>query len=535
MRLRKEYIMDNRLLLDAGTSALQFEIKSLSNRLPKNEAEKILSSYSTKSTYDDQTWVIDKINLDQNITDKLRSIYFGKFKSDVMLSEAKDWAIMLLMKRRDNRSITLLLSSLRKLIESIQSNAISFCEVSAVDILNYYNYLFNTTEFGVKSRLESWFNVQNFFKEMEFESQYLTMKKYILPGFPDKRKVPGKLIPEEIVAQLDFHLKTMDLPHAYRTIYWILRLIPNRIGEVLSMSNKCLKAIDNNTFVLTIPTFKQSGRFATGTLKLIEIKYEGIGKYLIDLVKQQIKSVEDNPEEGNDFLFRSPTYRLFLDDHNRDIKYMEFRKKHSLIRPEGFNKFLRILCEHKEIKNFAGKLVKVTSHQFRHNAISDRLNSGIFRAIDIMSLTKHHNTKMIEQTYTHTTKENLQKDAPIIYRGRIINTSNEKKLNQLLARPYAKRIYKLGICADISNCSRDKSQCLRCEYMIPSFDDLDYYEYELLDWQKKKESALENGNVVFSELCQDWIESYEIIIRKVLGAITNENVVVLEGGLKNDN
>jgi hypothetical protein len=62
--------------------------------------------------------------------------------------------------------------------------------------------------------------------------------------------------------------------------------------------------------------------------------------------------------------------------------------------------------------------------------------------------------------------------------------------------------------------------------MIPDVDDLEYYKEEVKDWITKKESAEKIGNVPFVELCQNWIDSYEIVINKVLNALSGENFEV---------
>lgn len=59
-------------------------------------------------------------------------------------------------------------------------------------------------------------------------------------------------------------------------------------------------------------------------------------------------------------------------------------------------------------------------------------------------------------------------------------------------------------------------------------DNLDYYKEEMNDWERKKEKALKIENIDFAELCQNWIDSYEIAIQKVLHALTNEEVELTE-------
>jgi hypothetical protein len=198
-------------------------------------------------------------------------------------------------------------------------------------------------------------------------------------------------------------------------------------------------------------------------------------------------------------------------------------------------RFFKKVCTAYEVKDENGNLVSLTSHQFRHNAITDRLTSGIFRPIEVMGLTAHHNTQMIEQSYTHRSAKDLSiENKKVLFRGRIINTDNDLQENAILKRPFAKRIYKLGVCSDVRECSHDKSQCLRCPYLIPNADELDYYQNEINDWQIKLDKANAVGNTDFAELCSYWIESYQILIERILKILTNENVDYNESEVSNN-
>lgn len=512
------------------STAPKFEITTNSERFPKKDMEQILSSYSEISKFDENTWIIDKLSLDENRTTKQRSIYFGTFKNEGLLFEAKEWAIKLLLQRRAIKSINGQIGFIRN-CDSVCENTASFGSLTEKEILNIYSHIFNNKNMGIKRQIENWTNLKALMKSLEFHQQFSMMEKYITPAFPSKKKVEEKYIPEEAARQLDVIFKKQEnIPLAYRLIYWTLRLIPNRIMEVLSMTTNCLKQINQDTYVISIPTFKQSGPFTNGSMKLIEIKNEGIGAYYINLVQEQIKIVTETYMPDTDFLFYSYNYYFRKKNFSEE---KEFRKSSQdtikNISVDSVNRTLKLLCDYHSIHDEEGNSITVTSHQFRHNGISDRMNSGIFRAIDITGLTKHHNTKMIEETYTHTSKTDLKKDSPIVFRGRIINTDNERKLNQLLVKPYAKRIYNLGICSDVRSCSKDKSQCLRCDFMIPNIDDLDYYKSEIDSWKRKQETALKIGNEDFADLCQYWIESYEIIIKKILHALTKEDVELRKG------
>ena len=91
-----------------------------------------------------------------------------------------------------------------------------------------------------------------------------------------------------------------------------------------------------------------------------------------------------------------------------------------------------------------------------------------------------------------------------------------------MLNPYAFRLHNLGICSDTRGCDSDKYACLKCAYLVPRFEDLDYYYYEIEEWEKKREFAIQVKNNPFRELCDDWLEAYRIIVNRVLGAVSND-------------
>ena len=244
-----------------------------------------------------------------------------------------------------------------------------------------------------------------------------------------------------------------------------------------------------------------------------------------NLINEQINFVKSKKITEDTFLFHSYEYRLYKKKNNT-YKYSLCNKdKINIISIFALDLFMKNLCKANNIVKENGEIINITSHMFRHNAITDRLTSGIFRAIDIMPLTAHHNTAMIEKSYTHFKPEDLKvESSPIMFKGKIINTDNTRQMEMILKRPYAYSIHGLGICSDVSGCDKNKSECYRCPYMIPDFDQLDRYKMEMEEWKKKKEKSDKIGNVAFSELCEYWIESYEILIQRILKAISNEDL-----------
>ena len=73
-----------------------------------------------------------------------------------------------------------------------------------------------------------------------------------------KIKLDYKYIPESIACKLDEVFKKEEIELHIRCVYWILRLIPSRISEVLAMKINCVKPYNGN-YVIFIPTWKQNG------------------------------------------------------------------------------------------------------------------------------------------------------------------------------------------------------------------------------------------------------------------------------------
>lgn len=504
-------------------------VYSSSATMTIEDAKKVLRTFSSVSEFEDDQWVIDKTNKDQNIQDSDRKITFTRINNSNNATVIKLFTLMRLMKRYSIRGITGDVNRIREFLRLLPDTSIDLSEITPKDVFNYYVYLFEGNQTTtIKRRLEKWHFIKEFFKTMNYQSQYQLFEKYTTELYPDKRRVDAKLIPEDIAQKMDVEFLKEDVPLVFRTIYWLLRLIPNRITEVLSMKMNCLKQINDEYYMISIPTFKQSGPYSTGGIKLIEVKYTGTGQYLINLLQQFVDERKKQTNSADeDFLFYSPRVYL-LKNKDFTFRYSIGTGESTILSVDRVAYFLEKFCTEHDITMEDGTPYSVTTHQFRHNATSDRINSGIFRSIDVQGLTYHHSTAMIEQTYTHQDKGALTDNAPVVFKGRIINTDNERKLNQLLSKPYAKNIYKLGICSDVRVCNKEKSACLRCDYMIPDVDDLDYYVHELNDWISKRDKAKLTGNSIFMELCEDWINSYQIVIAKVLSAITNENTQNME-------
>ena len=502
------------------------DVDTVHHKMTIKDAEKILASYTNISSFSDNTWIIDKIEMDKQSTNKMKSIYFSQIKNEKCIVQAKCWALLQLIQHKNRRTINIKMIKLAKLSVFIDDEY-DFETMPKTVLIMLYNSKKKKKK-SMKYSLEIWHTIKTFLKEMNFIDSYNQMCKFVVEAYPEFSSDNNRYIPDEVIEKLDIRMLEEDIPLAFKLIYWLLRFIPNRITEVLSMNDKCLKKISEDSYVISIPTFKQAGSFHKGSVKLIEIKYDDVGKMLINLIEKQIQFIKEHEiNNDNGFLFYSESYGYFKCDDGH-YKYKIQNKAITPITMDRVNSFFKTLCKKDKITDKNGKLYSFTSHQLRHDAISDRITSGIFRPIDIMGLTAHHNTKMIENTYTHYKVSDLcaGNNKAIVFRGRIINTDDDRRMQQILEKPFAKLIHEIGICSDIRSCDKDKSQCLRCEYMVPDIDNLSHYRDEKEEWQTKYEKAVSIGNQSFAELCMYWIESYSIIISRVLHAISDDDIEI---------
>lgn len=519
---------DSLLFPTSGSAALEPIVRSNTVSITDEQAAKMLADYCSGSSFGDDIWHVDKVKPGKNVSPSKRNIYFTGISNERLKAEAKRWVLARLIKGYASESLrSNINTSIKRYADFIPDDCESFAEAPPEALVAFHAYLFSGEQTtSLRQRLGHWHALEAFARESGFTNISTAMQRFVLEKAPARVKNEKKYIPDEVADQLDVIFMKDDIPLVYRCFYWMLRLIPNRATEVLSMTVRCLKQLDADTYTLTIPSFKQSDPYVPSDIKLIEVRYEGMGKFLVDLVAAQRDEVVAQLGENAKWLFTSRTYRLIRDPKTGERCY---RTCGSAFKPKGLgscNHFFSRLSECRGLLDEQGEPYSPTTHQFRHNAISDRMNSGLFRAIDLLPLTAHHNTKMIEQSYTHTFVKDLRKDDPVVFRGRIINTDDPARFDRILARPFAKRVHRIGLCSDARGCGADRSRCLSCSYLVPDADDLDYYQNELDDWRSKQRKAESCGNEVFAELCGAWIDAYETLIRRVLSAVSNEDLEI---------
>ncbi|MGG1166270.1 tyrosine-type recombinase/integrase [Bacillus mycoides] len=423
------------------------------------------------------------------------------------------------------------------------------------DIINAYEYAIsidNNYKPNLKSALYR--AISDFFKSLKgFPELPNTVPTKSINPFKQIQNPQNRIIPLDTIQKMDRAMKNMNvnIPLEFRTFYWLIRSFPNRGTEILSMRRDCLKVFYSE-YTISIPTFKQNGGYYKPEIKAIPVIYSGHGKFVVELIKQLKLQTEEllgnydlNEGDKKDYLFIGRYLTLHNDGSgNVDIRLNKKYKFVRILNNIAMNRYLKSFATIIGIVDEDGNPYTVTSHQFRHNAVTDRMYQVGYTMEQIVKLTGHKNINMPSH-YLHQLKErqkevhlnigelkNRENNA-VSFKGRIMNLDSptinflSKDLNKYLTWE-ANGKKGVGICGDISGCNPKGTsilfECYACEWFIPRADYYDDYKKEHAYWQAvierigtdtRRASQLENAirNVSYLEriieICEKGIEQYQ--------------------------
>jgi integrase len=420
--------------------------------------------------------------------------------------------------------------------------------------VNAFEYELRLSNNSINNKYFSYVSIQDFFMRLtdfnEIPNVLPTKDSNPFRGGKSKQK---ELLPAEVLRKWDRAMKdqNLNIPLEFRTMYWLIRSFPNRITEVLSMKRDCIKSFYSE-YVIQIPSFKQSGGYGRDEIKPIPVIYSGHGKYVIDLVKKlQLQNEEllsnfsVTKNFKTDFLFIVRYWRFMDDDGKPEVLLNpRFRQKLKNWTGTDVNNLLEQLALILNIRDNNGTLVIPKTHQFRHNAVTDRLYTVGYTTEQVRKLTGHKNEGMTKY-YTHQLvekhKEIHQKteglrypnESPVSFRGKILNL-DERTTQQLSkdSRRYltweANGKKGVGICSDITGCNPKGTsvhfECYACDWFVPKLEYYEDYIAEQTHWKNvidrtsndpKRAAHFENAvrNVSYLEriinICENGIEKFK--------------------------
>lgn len=338
------------------------------------------------------------------------------------------------------------------------------------------------------------------------------------------RRINEKYLPNFVAKQLDVIFEQEIIPIHFRLIYWILRYIPSRASEALGMKIDCIKPYGKHWIVI-MPTWKENGGYLEPESRLIHVKNEGKGKYLLDLINEQRKLAKEyqiemtNEDKGLLFTVERYGRKKMCELENDKSLFKKYKGKPYVYKYTSARKMVNRLLEFYDVKDEKGSLYKFTTHQLRHKGITDRFYAG-FSSVEIRDMTGGKDDTTNYSSYYHPIPEkdreisnniqrarNLLDNQPIYFNGRIMNMDKDT-VERLLKNPRAYEIsdgeQSIGICTDIFSCISGVFECLGCNYFAPKVENASYYEREVEKWENKckllhnNKQALENAELNLS-------------------------------------
>lgn len=494
--------------------------------------KRFLKRLGSNITFESDKWVCDKLVRSPAEVSSSVTLWFSAVP--VYFKEmAKVYCIVNFVNGNGVKSVALNLVSITNYIRFLHEshhNTQHF-DVSRAAAIQYYHWL-NESEYAEATKASLWYGMSKFCRKMRKWDDGFAHNPFSENPFSRYLKKEYKYIPEDIVRQLDSAFQDADvLPHI-RCIYWIMRLIPSRINEVLGMKINCLKPY-NGHYCLFIPTWKQNGGYFEPELRVIHIEDTGIAANLLSLVRQQqqtaitFQSRLAETQKGYLFVFQRG-YQRKCGRIDYCDEYMAANATHVK------GRFLQV-CERHNVLDENGDVFRFTSHQLRHNGITDRLAAG-FTPEQIRFMTAQHGDAMILKAYNHldllpeviTEKQNYILSEPrdinndqVLFCGRILNM-DEQLEKRLLRNIRAHRVLG-GICSDITGCRSNMFLCLSCEHFVPDVDQYEFFIQQVATWNQKaiafkdfpliRKHATENAEL---------FHSIVIKITNIIGGCTDE-------------
>lgn len=459
----------------------------------KSRYRLFVSELGNHAVFEDDTWICDKRIRSGAEPKNYHHIYFaGVPETD--REAVKYYAVLRILQGdviRTVRSRITKLSPFFKFCNQIQQENILQCSTLTAA---YFKEYLEQGGYAVKTKNSTWQEVSAFLNMMNGFYGTRGRNPFSINPYSGTVKLDYKYIPDDVADRLDRTLKNEDIEIHLKCIYWLLRLVPSRISEILGMKIDCIKPY-NGHYVLFIPTWKQNGGHIEPMYRSIHLEMEGMGGYMLELLqKQQVAA--------NDLQSRLPALKKgYLFAYQRVLHYKRGgNARNGVVNVMQIGtvryQFKRI-CGQYQIRDQDGEIYNLTSHQFRHNGITDRLAAG-FTLEQIADMTGHHGNAMIWNSYAHldlkpeaiVKKQNYVLKEPekpeagyVLFGGRILNM--EDALEKRLLKNIRAQKVPGGICGDITGCKSDMWNCLECDRFVVDSGQASYFKEEAKRWEEK--------------------------------------------------
>lgn len=274
------------------------------------------------------------------------------------------------------------------------------------------------------------------------------------------------------------------------------------------MNTECISYPEDDVFAISIPTSKETP-YHTPEYNTYNRKFSGYCEGILyeSLREQQNEVRKIAPNQGY----------LFAGAYG------------TMVTAESFNRYLQTVIDNHNIVDSSGQPAHITSHNFRHIDISERLRSGVISDAQTM---KESNHSSLRQTYEygyqslHDESKRLGEITEKVFRDKYgfeNDTSQntqpkevvKRKYNRMLEMPQTRIIPAYGICCNPA-CTPRFERCIQCGNFDPDPVFYDYFEAAI----KRLEDRIamleqKRGDPKVIASCRSQLGIYQMFIEKI--------------------
>lgn len=519
-------------------------LQSINKNYIDENMDVMLSRLGDNINFDDNKWICNNANNTPELNNRI-TIYYNSIPEEYR-HYAKYYAILSENKLNTKIGDILNIGSFLRYIKE-KENCIELSNINQAVIERYRKYL-DSKDLSKGTKVKKIIAIADFFFQLEGweglpKDNPVNKRSHIYKRKKSDNELKTRYIPDNIMNKIDKIFFCEDVPIHFRLYYWICRLYPSRSSEISALKIDCIKRV-GDAYVLFKSEEKSSNSIGDSNLVTIYIKYENMGKYLVDLYEEQRKISEKLKLEIDD-KFKN---LLFL--YNPISRWGIQQKKVCLLTGRVFNRYLKKICEENGINKEIEDDMQLCVHSLRHIATTDRLYEK-FSTIHIRDLTGHKTDSEVIDSYHHrkknkieeiqrnTTNERFSKNkygsyekieskneikkndpinSKVIFRGRIMNI-DENREKKILSNKRAYRIgysnKTIGLCTDILSCKSGVFDCFKCDEFAPDADEIEFFRKSIIEWDEEIEYYEIKGNMCMVKRAKEMKELFENIVNNI--------------------
>lgn len=377
-------------------------------------------------------------------------------------------------------------------------------EINRAIIVDYLDYL---NKQGLKShRKACMIRILRQLIEDISRNEWLDIKNNLIydEDIPKHEKSLPRLIPEEVISQLNEHLDWLPTPVMRMVI--VQQELGLRVGELLLLPFDCLKQDAQGSWWIQFMREKTKRETSLP-----------ISRELAGVIIEQQNYIRVHLSDF-DYLFCGQSF------NPNDRQKKAFHPKAKVMRYDSFVAFLRRLAKKFDIRTNSGEAWHFQTHQFRHTVATRMINNQVPH--HIVQRFLGHLSPAMTQVYAHIYDETLKKQIEHFHEkvvniaGEVVQSQNPEIDQDHDLQWFKKKIIgevlPHGYCGLPTNltCSKGNA-CLQCGHFRTTKEFLSHHQEHFQRTSELLEKAKENNWTRQVQVNEEILKNLSNIIRKL--------------------